>query len=472
MYAQYRQRFHNGEVNIESSFTNADRRTRVKTYSNKNRGHLFIDGKFDHNDFWRYGFNLKRTTDDTYLSRYLFEGASDRLQSNFFIEGFDDKSYFHATGIATQVQSSTYQSNKTPLILPFINYNYQSEKTKFGFLDINASFLSLTRRQGSDTRKISLQPIITYPFQDNLGNRFKFQAKTTLSSYMVSHVQRTGKNDYKGIQNRIHPEFLFGWDLPLQKKQNNSIFFLKPQAAIILAPNRGSNEEIPNEDSNSFEFSETHLFNSSFYPGNDKLEKSNQRIDYGLNFSVKSQEKNFNSDFFIGQSLRFRKNHNFGSKSGLDDQLSDLIGRIGFGFGKNINLSYRFLMNKDSLFSTRRDQFTVSTKIYNTDVTINYIYLEPTTGILDEREEFNISLNHTFNDSYSLRYSIKEDLTSTGGLLGQKLALTFNNECFTTEIGLNRSYYLDREIKPNDTFLITFIFKTLGSIATGRNISN
>ena len=473
MYAQYRQRFHNGEVNAESSFTNADRRTRVKTYSNKNRGHLFIDGKFDHSDFWRYGFNIKRTTDDTYLARYMFEGASDRLQSDFFIEGFDDEHYFYATGIATQVQSSTYQSNKTPLILPSINYNYQgSKKTKMGFVDFNANFLSLTRRQGSDLRKISLQPIITYPFQDNLGNRFKFQAKTTVSSYVLSHVQRTNKNDFKGIKNRIHPEFLFGWDLPLQKKQNNSIFFLKPQAAIILAPNRGGDEDIPNEDSNSFEFSETHLFNSSLYPGDDKLEKSNQRIDYGLNFSVKSQEKNLNSDFFIGQSFRFRKNHNFGSTSGLNDQLSDLIGRIGFGFGKNLNLSYRFLINKDSLFTTRRDQFTVSTKIYNTDVTINYIYLEPTTGISDEREEFNISLKHTFNDSYSLRYSIREDLSSTGGLLGQKFALTFNNECFTTEIGLNRSYYLDREIKPNDTFMITFIFKTLGSIATGRNISN
>ena len=473
VYVQYRQRFHNGEVNAESSFTNADRRTRVKTYSNKNRGHLFIDGKFDHSDFWRYGFNIKRTTDDTYLARYMFEGASDRLQSDFFIEGFDDEHYFYATGIATQVQSSTYQSNKTPLILPSINYNYQgSKKTKMGFVDFNANFLSLTRRQGSDLRKISLQPIITYPFQDNLGNRFKFQAKTTVSSYVLSHVQRTNKNDFKGIKNRIHPEFLFGWDLPLQKKQNNSIFFLKPQAAIILAPNRGGDEDIPNEDSNSFEFSETHLFNSSLYPGDDKLEKSNQRIDYGLNFSVKSQEKNLNSNFFIGQSFRFRKNHNFGSTSGLNDQLSDLIGRIGFGFGKNLNLSYRFLINKDSLFTTRRDQFTVSTKIYNTDVTINYIYLEPTTGISDEREEFNISLNHTFNDSYSFRYSIREDLTSTGGLLGQKFALTFNNECFTTEIGLNRSYYLDREIKPNDTFMITFIFKTLGSIATGRNISN
>ena len=139
----------------------------------------------------------------------------------------------------------------------------------------------------------------------------------------------------------------------MQKIKNDSIFFLKPQAAIILAPNRGSNEEIPNEDSESFEFGETHLFNTSLYPGDDKLEKSNQRIDYGLNFSVKSQKKNLSSDFFIGQSLRFRKNHNFGTTSGLDDQLSDLIGRIGFGFGRNLNVSYRFLINKDALFSTR-----------------------------------------------------------------------------------------------------------------------
>ena len=79
---------------------------------------------------------------------------------------------------------------------------------------------------------------------------------------------------------------------------------------------------------------------------------------------------------------------------------------------------------------------------------------------------------HDFNESYSLKYSLKSDLTDTGGLLGQKLAFSFDNECFTTEIGLNRSYYLDREIKPNDTFLITFTFKTLGTFATGRNISN
>ncbi len=470
--ANYRQRFTNGEINIDTSFTNGDRKTRSRTYSNKYRGHFFINGNFDHNEFWRYGFNLKRSTDDTYLSRYLLEGATDRLHSDFFIEGFDNRNYFHATGIATQVQSSTYQSSKTPLVLPSINYNYQGKKTKYGFVDFNANLLSLTRREGADLRKISLQPIITYPFQDNFGNRFKFQMQTTLSSYMVSHVERQNKIDYKGYKTRIHPEIILGWDLPLQKIENNRSYFLKPQAALILAPNRGTQDEIPNEDSDSFEFGDTHLFNASLYPGTDKLEKSNQRIDYGLNFGIKSQDKELRSDFFIGQSYRFRENNNFGLKSGLNDKVSDLIGKIGFGFGKNIDFSYRFLMNKDDLFSTRRDQFGISVGFKNSKVKVNYVFLEPTTGISDEREELNFAFLHDFNESYSLKYSLKSDLTDTGGLLGQKLAFSFDNECFTTEIGLNRSYYLDREIKPNDTFLITFTFKTLGTFATGRNISN
>ena len=44
-----------------------------------------------------------------------------------------------------------------------INYNYQSEKTKLGFIDFDASFVSLTRRLGADSRKISLQPSAAYP---------------------------------------------------------------------------------------------------------------------------------------------------------------------------------------------------------------------------------------------------------------------------------------------------------------------
>ena len=333
IFGQYRQAFYNGELNIEGSFTNAERRTRSATYSNKNRGHIFIKGNFDHNDFWRYGFNIKRSTDDTYLRRYLFEGATDRLKSDFFIEGFDQRHYFYATGLTTQSQSATYESRKTPLILPSINYNFQSEKTNIGFIDLDLNFLSLTRREGADSKKIIIQPAITYPFKDKFGNRFVIKAETSLSAYMLSHISRTGSYDYKGYKYRLQPQLLLGWDLPLQKTQNNYNYLLKPQAALILAPNRGDDALIPNEDSVSFEFDEIDLFNSSLYPGTDKIEKSNQRIDYGLDFSIKSKEKELKTDFFIGQSIRIRKNNNFSVHSGLHERWSDIIGRIGFGFG-------------------------------------------------------------------------------------------------------------------------------------------
>ena len=472
IFGQYRQAFYNGELNIEGSFTNAERRTRSATYSNKNRGHIFIKGNFDHNDFWRYGFNIKRSTDDTYLRRYLFEGATDRLKSDFFIEGFDQRHYFYATGLTTQSQSATYESRKTPLILPSINYNFQSEKTNIGFIDLDLNFLSLTRREGADSKKIIIQPAITYPFKDKFGNRFVIKAETSLSAYMLSHVSRTGSYDYKGYKYRLQPQLLLGWDLPLQKTQNNYNYLLKPQAALILAPNRGDDALIPNEDSVSFEFDEIDLFNSSLYPGTDKIEKSNQRIDYGLDFSIKSKEKELKTDFFIGQSIRIRKNNNFSVHSGLHERWSDIIGRIGFGFGTNSNLSYRFLFNKDQM-KTRRDEVTFSTRIYNNSLSIGYIYLEPTSGISDEREELNFSSTQRFNDNYSLYYSLREDLSSSGaGLLGQTLSLKFNNECLTTELFLSRSYSMDREIQPNDTIGINFIFKTLGTFSTGRNISN
>ena len=472
IFGQYRQAFYNGELNIEGSFTNAERRTRSATYSNKNRGHIFIKGNFDHNDFWRYGFNIKRSTDDTYLRRYLFEGATDRLKSDFFIEGFDQRHYFYATGLTTQSQSATYESRKTPLILPSINYNFQSEKTNIGFIDLDLNFLSLTRREGADSKKIIIQPAITYPFKDKFGNRFVIKAETSLSAYMLSHISRTGSYDYKGYKYRLQPQLLLGWDLPLQKTQNNYNYLLKPQAALILAPNRGDDALIPNEDSVSFEFDEIDLFNSSLYPGTDKIEKSNQRIDYGLDFSIKSKEKELKTDFFIGQSIRIRKNNNFSVHSGLHERWSDIIGRIGFGFGTNSNLSYRFLFNKDQM-KTRRDEVSFSTRIYNNSLSIGYIYLEPTSGISDEREEFNFSSTQRINDNYSLYYSLREDLSSSGaGLLGQTLSLKFNNECLTTELFLRRSYSMDREIKPNNTIGINFIFKTLGTFSTGRNMSN
>ena len=110
------------------------------------------------------------------------------------------------------------------------------------------------------------------------------------------------------------------------------------------------------------------------------------------------------TDFFIGHSLRLRKNNNFSATSGLKERWSDLVGRIGFGLTENTNLTYSFTFNKDK-FNTRRDELSFSTQIYNNTINIGYIYLEPTTGISDEREEVHFSTTQKFNDNpFSIKF--------------------------------------------------------------------
>jgi hypothetical protein len=53
-----------------------------------------------------------------------------------------------------------------------------------------------------DSKKIIIQPAITYPFKDKFGNRFVIKAETSLSAYMLSHVSRTGSYDYNKADSR------------------------------------------------------------------------------------------------------------------------------------------------------------------------------------------------------------------------------------------------------------------------------
>ena len=57
------------------------------------------------------------------------------------------------------------------------------------------------------------------------------------------------------------------------------------------------------------------------------------------------------------------------------------------------------------------------------EIALNYIYLEPTSSISDEREEINLSLNHTFNDNYS----IKKEVFNSLGMNSKVNKKTYNS---------------------------------------------
>ena len=58
---------------------------------------------------------------------------------------------------------------------------------------------------------------------------------------------------------------------------------------------------------------------------------------------------------FLGQSYRLDNDNAFAKGSGLEDDLSDVVGRIRLVPQEDIDVSYRFRINKDDLTAERHE---------------------------------------------------------------------------------------------------------------------
>jgi len=157
---EYRHRFRNGTLDATASLVGGDSEDDV-------RGHIDAKARFDIDDTWRWGVDLNRATDDTYLRRYGF-GSPASLNSRIFAEGFRGRNYFSANAHAFQGLRSTDDADLEPLVLPLIDFNHLGAPDRFGgqaVLDVN--FLGITRNKGTDTRRLSIRPGWFYhPEQD------------------------------------------------------------------------------------------------------------------------------------------------------------------------------------------------------------------------------------------------------------------------------------------------------------------
>jgi lipopolysaccharide assembly outer membrane protein LptD (OstA) len=124
-------------------------------------------------------------------------------------------------------------------------------------------------------------------------------------------------------------------------------------------------------------------------------------------------------------------------------------------------------MDKDN-FTYKRNEFQITAGPPALRFSGNYIFFEP-QGDADflGREEVSgyiaAKLNRFWYTSIASRY----DLEGNGDLRNLGLNLTYDCECFKVTTSIKRHFYKDRDIRPNDTIMLKFSFKTLGDIQTG-----
>jgi len=456
MVGEYRQRFRNGTIDTNASLIGGDE-------DEDFRGHIKAEGRFDLNKTWRGGFGINRASDDTYMRRYGF-GSPDSLSSRLFVEGFRGRNYFSANAYAFQGQRSTDDPDKEPLVLPLIDFNHLGKPDRYGgqtMLDVN--FMAITRQEGTDTRRLSIRPGWQLPFMGPIGDAYKLSLSLHGDFYQVDHLEREGLSNYNGLSGRLVPQAMLDWRLPLVKTSGNISQVIEPVAVAIISPYGGNSKKIPNEDSTELEFDDTNLFSDNRFSGIDQVE-GGPRLSYGVKWGVYGQGGG-SSTFFIGQSWRPKTDDAFPIRSGLEENFSDIVGRVHITLGEYLNLVYRTRFVPDNL-SPKRNEATLSAGVPALRTNASYVFIESQEDSeFSGREEINFSVNSRLNRFWRASISGLRDIVA-GEARRYGASLVYENECVVFTTKASRTFFEDRDLKPTDQITVNVTLKTLGEIRT------
>lgn len=466
---ELRHRLVDGEIKVEGSVTASDVKGNVGGRTTERvRGHIFTKGRFDIDDTWRWGFDGKYASDDTYLSRYNFTGA-DELISRAFIEGFRGRSYASAETLYFQGLRNEDVQARIPVVAPLLNYNFISEPIFNGSrwsLDVNA--LGLTRREGTDSHRLTVTGGWQMPFIGRGGDLYTLSASVQGAVYQVNRVVEPNKpSTFSGATGRFFPQVTLDWRYPWVREFGNVRQLIEPRMAISFAPNGNNSTKIPNEDSQNFEFDDTNLFSANRFPGLDRVD-GGKRFTYGLRTAFYG-DGGGQSEFFIGQSYRFLVDDTFGVGSGLEDNFSDFVGRVRISPSRYLDLLYRFRLDK-SKFRARRSELRMLAGPDYLRLGIDYLFFGRTTETSEfgKREEITARLTAKVTKNWTIAARTQWDLSGVASPLVHGVSLTYSCECFLLTVDFSRRFTVNRDDNASTRFFVRIVFKNLGEVRTGQ----
>ena len=441
---EYRQRFRGGALRAEGSITSGSTETESRT----TRGHLDAELDYDIDAAWRAGARLNMASDDTYLGRYNFS-VERTLTSNLSVEGFWGRNYAAANLYRFQGLRPTDDPDTVPLVAPEVDINVLSARDSLGGrTSVDANLRSLVRDVGPDSVRLSLDSGWQLPYTTSGGQRIDFFARLQTDAYWVD----PGEGAPAEVLGRAFPQAGLGWRYPFIRDGPGFSQIVEPVLGVVVAPRGGNPDGIPNEDSLDLELDDTNVFDRSRATGLDLVEDGT-RLYYGLRGSLRL-DGGLSADGFLGQTYRFGGTDLFPSGVGLDDDLSDIVGRFNIEIGEYVRLLYRFRLDHHQRMA-RRDEVGGHVGPEAFRVSANYLFIDNLAGPagFGERREFNLKLATRLTDSIALEGETQRDIAD-GRFLWHQGQIGYRGDCYTVSLRFRRSLTRDRDIRPTDSVFL------------------
>jgi LPS-assembly protein len=438
------------------------------------RGYFEANGKYQLDPLWSITGSLRAATDKTITRRYDLT-RDDRLRNVVNAERISPNSYISIAGWAFQGLRPEDRQKQMPIALPAIDARFRSGAPVIGGnVEFQANSLSIIRIEGQDTQRAFASARWDLRRLTPWGQELMLTAYSRGDAYHTDNSGSTPVAVYRGTDGwhtRLIGALAADMRWPFVGPAFGGIQRLAPRVQLVLTPET-PNFDIPNEDARSIDLEDSNLFALNRFPGYDRWEDGS-RITYGVDWSLDRPKLSIMTT--IGQSYRITRRTIFPEGTGLTDRLSDIVGRTRVRYGRFIDLTHRFRLDKDNL-AVRRNEVDLTVGSDQTYAQVGYLRLnrniDPTIEDLRDKEELRLAGRILFHRYWSVFGATVIDLTGRredplsleDGYtpVRHRLGIAYEDECVELGVTWRRDYERLGTFRKGSTFALHLALKGLG----------
>ena len=248
--------------------------------------------------------------------------------------------------------------------------------------------------------------------------------------------------------------------LPLKRVDDNGNDYLKPIASFRYSPNNTKN--ISDKD---LRLSYNNIFALNRI-GTNEIVEGGKSLSLGFEYENRNKNNEKLFSLSLANSLRDRSNNNLPSKTKLNEERTDLVGKFSFSPNKILNFDYSFSYDNNLKYS---NYDSISTSINYGIISTSFNFLS-SGDVIGNDEIISNSSTIKLDNEKSLKFNIAKDLNRDFTEY-YDLIYEYETDCLKTSIEYNKKFYRDGNLKPEKSLFITLKFIPFAEFRQGADIN-